>query len=470
MPNWKFLLKSKNLREEIHELNVEVKEIPVFEKKFENLMAQIELVQKSLNQVEISERDVANEIAGLNSLIRGHENKIRSLQKLGKESSCPTCTRPLLNEYDKVLQILNSEINEVYSQKIVGLTVQLKEVQNKKQKTSTYKQELEKTKNELHSTIKLLEDKTKRLRSQQAILQDIEKVGRKNNEELAKIKEVNYDRVLHNSLLEQYKVTRIEYETVLKLEENISHIPRLKNELEQLQDNDVQFTEQKIAILHLIKEDKYDSNKHALKEEEYKSTAVVKEEVQNKLRFEEKEYEQIKGNQKALNEKLNTNDRHKAKLQNKQNDINDYEKLKVNLGEFKTKINSKIAPRISQIASNMYNTITKGKYQHIEVSNDFDFNIYDEGKSYPIERFSGGEIDLANLVLRIAISKTLSELSGAKQVGFLAFDEVFGSQDETRREEIMQAFTSIKEEYRQIFLISHEVEIKELFEHFVEIK
>ena len=117
----------------------------------------------------------------------------------------------------------------------------------------------------------------------------------------------------------------------------------------------------------------------------------------------------------------------------------------------------------------MYAQITKGRYQHIEVSNDFDFFIYDEGKKYPIERFSGGEIDLANLVLRIAISKTLSELSGGSQVEFLAFDEVFGSQDESRRMEILEAFHTIKEQYRQIFLISHEMEIKEMFEKVVEL-
>jgi exonuclease SbcC len=156
-------------------------------------------------------------------------------------------------------------------------------------------------------------------------------------------------------------------------------------------------------------------------------------------------------------------------VQCKKDDLVDYEKIKTSLSEFKTRLNSKVAPRISAIASEMYSQITKGKYQHIEVSNDFDFFIYDEGKKYPIERFSGGEIDLANLVLRIAISKTLTELSGASSIGFLAFDEVFGSQDEARRMEILEAFHTIKEQYRQIFLISHEMEIKEMLERVVEL-
>ncbi|WP_373004351.1 hypothetical protein [Sulfurimonas sp.] len=60
----------------------------------------------------------------------------------------------------------------------------------------------------------------------------------------------------------------------------------------------------------------------------------------------------------------------------------------------------------------------------------------------------------------------MTKLSGAISIGFLAFVEVFGSQDEA---EILEAFHTIKEQYRQIFLISHEMEIKEIFERVVEL-
>ena len=76
---------------------------------------------------------------------------------------------------------------------------------------------------------------------------------------------------------------------------------------------------------------------------------------------------------------------------------------------------------------------------------------------------------MANLVLRIAISKTLNELNGNSNIEFLAFDEIFGSQDESRRLEILNAFHTIKEQYRQIFLISHEMEIKESLEQVIEL-
>jgi len=46
---------------------------------------------------------------------------------------------------------------------------------------------------------------------------------------------------------------------------------------------------------------------------------------------------------------------------------------------------------------------------------------------------------------------------------------MFRSQNKERRFEIMEAFHTIKEQYRQIFFISHESEIKEMLERVVEL-
>jgi len=52
---------------------------------------------------------------------------------------------------------------------------------------------------------------------------------------------------------------------------------------------------------------------------------------------------------------------------------------------------------------------------------------------------------------------------------FKTLNEVFGIPDENRRMKILETFHIIKEQYRQIFLISHEMEIKEMFERVVEL-
>ena len=102
---------------------------------------------------------------------------------------------------------------------------------------------------------------------------------------------------------------------------------------------------------------------------------------------------------------------------------------------------------------------------------NFDFSIADGGQFYPIERFSGGEIDLANFCLRIAITKAIMELSGAEQrIEFLAFDEIFGSQDEERRLEMMLALYYLQEQFRQIYIVSHIESLKDYFPHLLEVQ
>ena len=291
----------------------------------------------------------------------------------------------------------------------------------------------------------------------------------KNKEELAKLEIYTYDYNLHESLLSKQKELKIKYEYILSLETMLKRVDSIKEELQTSIANQDKYN------LELLQKDleykaiNYDEVKHQEKIKQYDEVQKEKDSLITVINELKVKIATITGQIKTIEEALKNNEIQLSKVQTKKDDLMDYEKIKINLAEFKTKLNSKVAPRISDIASNMFAQITKGKYQHIEVSNDFDFFIYDEGKKYPIERFSGGEIDLANLVLRIAISKTLGELSGASSVEFLAFDEVFGSQDDSRRMEILEAFHTIKEQYRQIFLISHEMEIKEMFERVVEV-
>jgi len=138
--------------------------------------------------------------------------------------------------------------------------------------------------------------------------------------------------------------------------------------------------------------------------------------------------------------------------------------------QFKTEILEKVSPSISREASYLFSRITRGKYERIEVDENFDFFIGDGGILYPIERFSGGEIDLANFCLRIAVTKAIMDLSGSAQgVEFLAFDEIFGSQDEERRHEMMLALYYLQEQFRQIYIISHIDSQKDYFPNLLEV-
>ncbi|MFY9089185.1 SMC family ATPase [Arcobacter aquimarinus] len=470
------LLEQKELREQyikakdsIKVLEFETKEHIELVEKEKELDKSIEKYKQLLTNKELDEKRVLQEIAGEEKLIADIKKKIENITTLGKESNCPTCTRPLLDEYDSVIFSLEQIVLNTQNTKIDKSKEQLANIKDEKEKLEELQKVYIKEHFEISKKINLIENKKRDLQVQKEHFEKVTQKGVKNKEELAKLEIYSYDKNLHEELVLKQKELKTKYEYILSLETMLKRVDTIKEELQTSIQNQDKYN------LELLQKDleykaiNYDEEKHQEKAKEFDEVQKQKDALVTLINDLKVKIATIEGQIKTICESLQNNETQLKKVQTKKDDLNDYEKIKINLAEFKTKLNSKVAPRISDIASNMFSQITKGKYQHIEVSNEFDFYIYDEGKKYPIERFSGGEIDLANLVLRIAISKTLSELSGANSVEFLAFDEVFGSQDDTRRMEILEAFHTIKEQYRQIFLISHEMEIKEMFERVVEV-
>jgi exonuclease SbcC len=434
-----------------------------------NLEIELAMLQEQINAKHTIESELKAEIATEQKQIALTKQKIEKLKELGGDSACPTCTRPLLEEYDKVISSLVASVNETQEKKINEYQKQLQNVSTQKAAFEAQRKPKEKEFFDLSNAIKVIESKLKDLKIAQEHFKQVEQKGLKNKEELKALEQYSYDEKEHESLKKSFTELEPKYSHATSLETELKRAPLVNAELEKCIKNIADLSEKekaKEAEFHLVI---YEDVKHRHTLEEHEATLKTIESKTTLLNEKKVQMAHMDGEIKTIQNALQNNLMQQKKVRSKKEDLLDYEKIKTSLAEFKTKLNAKVAPRISALASEMYARITKGKYQHIEVSNDFDFFIYDEGKKYPIERFSGGEVDLANLVLRIAISKTLTELSGASSIGFLAFDEVFGSQDEARRMEILEAFHTIKEQYRQIFLISHEMEIKEMFEKVIEL-
>jgi exonuclease SbcC len=456
-------------KEGIRTLELTCKDYEPLGKKAKELETLQDMLKNELTQKQNAKQKLSSELWAEQRVVKDTKEKISAIQELGRESKCPTCTRALLDEYDNVIASLNEIITKTQTTKIAILQKDLESLDKEISKVENEKELKTKEFQKISSELNLIQSKQKDLESMKVNFANISDKGKKNKEELAKLSQYSYDEALHVKIKESFEKLKTEYEKVVRLEEQVQRIGQVKVDLE--------LTCKRIESLHVeiktkdteVKNINYDELKHGAKQKELDK--VQEEREKHAMLLSELQIEIAKNDAqvKTLQNDLSKNAEALKKVQKKKDDLSDYEKIKLSLSDFKTKLNAKVAPRISQIASDMYATITKGKYQHIEVNNDFDFFIYDEGVRYPIERFSGGEVDLANLVLRIAISKTLGELNGSASIGFLAFDEVFGSQDEGRRMEILEAFHTIKEQYRQIFLISHEMEIKEMFERVVEL-
>jgi len=459
----------KKYTSEIKELESQINDLDKYLTTKQKYIDEIQNIDKKIKQYQNQKNILLAQKGGEEKIISNTKSKIEDLKNLGKQSPCPTCTRPLLNEYDNVINSLQTIINEIQNTKLKKLSNQIDTIINDINRYENNKQELQQKLKQCEQDINMINYKSNKLKKIKDEFSQVKQKGLQNKQELEKLEHYSYNENEHKQIIKQQEGLKNKYEYILQLETQLKRYDKLKKEQENL---DKTINEQKTKYKtdeQNYNNIKYDKNKHITTKEEFEK---LQENIQKKQKESNETNIQIAKIQGEINSIIKTLENNKAqlaKVQLKKDDLSDYEKIKLSLADFKTKINSRISPRISSIASQMYSTITKGKYQYVEVDNDFDFYIYDDGVKYPISRFSGGEIDLANLVLRIAISKTLSELNGASTIGFLAFDEVFGSQDETRRMQILEAFHTIKEQYRQIFLISHEIDIKEMFEMVVEV-
>ncbi|HOM72249.1 MAG TPA: SbcC/MukB-like Walker B domain-containing protein, partial [Armatimonadota bacterium] len=104
------------------------------------------------------------------------------------------------------------------------------------------------------------------------------------------------------------------------------------------------------------------------------------------------------------------------------------------------------------IASEILAEMTDGRYTTLEVNEDYEATIRDDGEPKPI--ISGGEEDIVNLSLRLAVSRMIADRAG-QDLSVLVLDEVFGSLDDIRRDNVIALLQALKSRFEQIILITH---------------
>ena len=98
-----------------------------------------------------------------------------------------------------------------------------------------------------------------------------------------------------------------------------------------------------------------------------------------------------------------------------------------------------------------------------------EINVSDELGQRSYEMYSGGEAFRVNLALRIALSKVLSQRTGAP-LPTLFIDEGFGTQDTAGRERILDVISAIENDFDKIIIITHLDDLKDMFPVRIEVR
>ena len=150
--------------------------------------------------------------------------------------------------------------------------------------------------------------------------------------------------------------------------------------------------------------------------------------------------------------------RHERQLGELVRDRRLHEELDRAFTDLRTELNQTLRPEISELASRFIRDLTDGRYSEIELDEQYNISVLEDGVPKPV--ISGGEEDLANLVLRLAISEMIAERAG-QPFSLLILDEVFGSLDETRRHNVVDLLRRLQDRFEQVILITHIESVRE---------
>jgi exonuclease SbcC len=120
--------------------------------------------------------------------------------------------------------------------------------------------------------------------------------------------------------------------------------------------------------------------------------------------------------------------------------------------DLRTDLNFQLRPELSELASSFLSHLTDDRYSQLELDDQYNIIVLEDGIAKPV--ISGGEEDLANLVLRLAISQMIAERAG-QAFSLLILDEVFGSLDASRRDNVIDLLRHLQDRFEQVILITH---------------
>lgn len=484
--NDSIIAKEKKLSEDLSILqnakNLFEKKI-LLEKKLTENSKNEEIINKNLeslgnlniqNEIEKSELELSKkdeELKKINDEKVTQENKISYLRKeyedIKKEyeqiknltwnATCPTCLRPLEWHFENILKMYEEKLllkAESWKKERIVLEDILKKLELASNFIENLKKDLNILKQKEKDFIKFSENKNSILKEKTIIL-----------EELKDIWEINYDEKMFLSLKTEYEQIKSQYLEYLKIQWEVRNKEKLeenkKTNLEKIREINEKLSKSQEYILKI---EYLEETFEKVKESFFTFSNSIKEKNEN-IQTIIKEKSKIEYELKNINNQIEEYKKDNENIKNLVWEV-DYIKQKIKiLWDYIIYLLEFLKPKIEDLASQYFAIITDSKYNYITLDNEY--NILIDGKN--IDLFSGWERDLANLCLRLSLWQNLS-LSRWNPINFLVLDEVLGSQDKDRQQNILINLKKLENKFSQIILISHLEEIKDLATNLIEVK
>jgi exonuclease SbcC len=381
------------------------------------------------------------------------KTQINQIRELGEEGICPTCGRPVGKDYERLLEELEDQWALL--------------VQDGKWRAKRYEQleakpdDIVELETVLPQLVDAVEDRSRKLTRCQSAVAELEQLTADVGARAARRGEVRdelegipggYDAKAHRAADDRLKALRETGTRAARLEETAARGPKLKKDLVPANEREaaavttadraraerdgLEFSEEAFAALR---------DEHARLAEARRVAELRAAEARGDVNTAEKV---LQGAQHAVEEY----DRRAKTVAEQEAELHYHEELDVAYTELRQELNDQVRPELSEIASAFLAQLTDGRYTSMEIDESYNLMVLDEGEEKPV--ISGGEEDIANLVLRLSLSQMIAERAG-HPLSLLILDEVFGSLDVARRDNVVQLLHHLQDRFEQVILITH---------------
>jgi exonuclease SbcC len=458
-----FIQEVLNLEKKLAEVQNSASSGKDIHSKIDALKNEIEVLKTEIQKEWAEWTSMKQEIKALKKQKDQELNKIANqysiIEQKGEGGTCPTCERTLKGEFEKVIGNFKSQI-EVLSHEIQELFKQEESIETEPQTIQKNRKLLAEKEDEYKNLTKIQGKLEEEIKSFENIKSEVSKKTelKQQTEDLIKKIPDGFNEEIYQKIKLDFFALKKVYEEILGLKAQILNKDKVKESLESLLKNKLeQETTKKELELNI--------NNLNFSEEDFKKLeeqVLNSEKAYNQAKYEtakaEGEIKQVKAVFDRIIESENSYKEKLVLIKSRQDKLNHLIELDRFYGQFLEKLNNLARPEISEIAGKFLAELTDGRYSTLELNEKYDICLYDDGEIKPV--ISGGEEDIANLCIRLAISQMIAQRSG-RTLSLLILDEVFGSLDENRRNNVISLLNSLTNSFDQVILITHIDDIKE---------
>ncbi|MDE3151996.1 MAG: SMC family ATPase, partial [Gemmatimonadota bacterium] len=458
------------LTEELVRLRERVERVQTAPTMEEEVTVALEAKRKELRDVEgaleaqrtewVRDRQEAEtKIQALRQQYAELKQQRETLVNLGEDGICPTCARPLGDHYRNVLDLLDAQMETVqvdgnyYRQRIGQLEEMPEEVkalddQRRRVFDDVGKLErrLAKVQLAVQEMAQLRRDVAEKEQRHATLQQDLQAVPsgfdadehRRLLEERARLQPLDAKATKLSALIEREEPVRLAVADVrARLDGVHARARALAEELDTLR-----FSEDAFVLLR---------GQHEGAMTEFRAAELAAVQADGEVAAATIDDERARTAQRDLDEQ-----RRKADALTAERRLHD--ELDDAFEDLRFRLNEQLRPEISGLASTLITDLTDGRYTELELDDDYAIRVLEDGVRKPA--ISGGEEDVANLVLRLAISQMIADRAG-QPFSLLVLDEVFGSLDEVRRQNVVELLRRLHDRFEQVIVITHIESVRE---------